>query len=327
MVYRPPARVLAVLELLQAHGRMTGPELARRLEVEVRTIRNYIETLQDLGIPVEAERGRYGAYRLRPGFKLPPLIFTEDEALALTLSLLAARASGLAAGAPAVEGALAKVARVLPAATRARLQAIARTVIFAGDAARPAPPPATLATLSAAVEAGRAVLLRYRSARAQETERAFDPWGVVAHRGTWYTIGHCHARGGQRLFRLDRIVAVAPLDAPFARPAGFDALAATRRALASVPGTWRVEVWLGVPLAAIRLRTSLPDAFLAPTADGTLLRIEVDDLGEIARLLAGLGVPLVIRHPPELRDALHRHALDLARDARRTDGRHGAPPA
>lgn len=86
MTYRPTARVLTVLELLQAHGRMTGAELARRLEVEVRTIRNYIETLRDLGIPVEAERGRYGAYRLRPGYKLPPLIFTEDEALALMLS-------------------------------------------------------------------------------------------------------------------------------------------------------------------------------------------------------------------------------------------------
>src|SRR5215475_11976969 len=96
MVYRPTARVLTVLELLQAHGRMTGGELARRLEVDIRTVRNYVQTLVDLGIPVEAERGRYGAYRLRAGYKLPPLIFTEDESLALTLSLLLARQSGLA---------------------------------------------------------------------------------------------------------------------------------------------------------------------------------------------------------------------------------------
>ncbi|CAA9552224.1 MAG: Helix-turn-helix, type 11 [uncultured Thermomicrobiales bacterium] len=175
MVYRPTARVLTVLELLQAHGRLTGAALAERLEVDIRTVRSYIETIQDLGIPVEAERGRYGAYRLRPGFKLPPLIFSEDEALALTLSLLAARGSSLAANAPAVEGALAKVERVLPEATRARLQAVERTVVFEDDAARPAPPPATVATLSAAVQAGRSVHLRYRSARAQETERAFDP--------------------------------------------------------------------------------------------------------------------------------------------------------
>jgi predicted DNA-binding transcriptional regulator YafY len=89
LVYRPTARVLAVLALLQSHGRMTGAQLARRLEVDIRTVRNYVETLIDLGIPVEAERGRYGAYRLMPGFKLPPLMFTEDEALALTLGLKA----------------------------------------------------------------------------------------------------------------------------------------------------------------------------------------------------------------------------------------------
>ena len=107
MVYRPTARVLTVLELLQSHGRMTGAELARRLEVDIRTVRNYVQTLIDLGIPVEAERGRYGAYRLRAGYKLPPLIFTEDEALALTLSLLIARESGLATTEPAFEGVLA----------------------------------------------------------------------------------------------------------------------------------------------------------------------------------------------------------------------------
>ncbi len=91
MVYRPTARVLTVLELLQARGRMTGAALAERLEVDVRTVRKYVETLQDLGIPVEAERGRYGGYRLRPGFKLPPLMLNDDEALAITLGLLAAR--------------------------------------------------------------------------------------------------------------------------------------------------------------------------------------------------------------------------------------------
>src|SRR3954467_15568885 len=160
MVYRPTARVLTVLELLQSYGRMSGAELARRLEVDIRTVRGYIETLQDLGIPVEAERGRYGAYRLRPGFKLPPLIFTEDEALALTLSLLLARQSGLATTAPAVAGVLAKVERVLPATTRARVQAVEQTVVFASGASQVTPPAATVAALSAAVQAGQSVRLR-----------------------------------------------------------------------------------------------------------------------------------------------------------------------
>src|SRR5579859_2287859 len=109
---------------------MGGPELAARLEVNLRTVRRYINMLQDLGIPIQAERGRHGGYRLRPGFKLPPLMFTEDEALALTLGLLTARRLGLAAAAPAVEGALAKVERVMPATLRDRVQAVQETLVF-----------------------------------------------------------------------------------------------------------------------------------------------------------------------------------------------------
>ena len=111
-MYFPTTRVLTILELLQSHYRLSGPELAERLEVNTRTVRRYITMLQDLGIPVEAERGRHGSYRLRPGFKLPPLMFTEDEALSLTLGLLVARRLGLTsavAAVPAVESAIAKI--------------------------------------------------------------------------------------------------------------------------------------------------------------------------------------------------------------------------
>ena len=84
-----------MLELLQARGRVGGPELARRLEVGERTVRRYVAMLQEMGVPVEAERGRYGAYTLRPGFKLPPMMFTDEEAIALALGLLSARRLGL----------------------------------------------------------------------------------------------------------------------------------------------------------------------------------------------------------------------------------------
>src|SRR5260370_41845183 len=73
IVYRPTARVLTGLELLEAQGRRTRTELARRQEVDIRTVRNYIQTLADLGVPISAERGSYGAYILRPGYKLPVL--------------------------------------------------------------------------------------------------------------------------------------------------------------------------------------------------------------------------------------------------------------
>ena len=92
----PTTRVLALLELLQTYGRLSGPQLSQRLGVGERTVRRYMTLLADLGIPVEAARGRTGGYRLRPGFKLPPLMFSEDEALALVLGLLFVRQSGLA---------------------------------------------------------------------------------------------------------------------------------------------------------------------------------------------------------------------------------------
>jgi len=112
--------VLALLELLQTYGRMSGPARSRRLGVGERTVRRYMILLADLGIPVEAGRGRHGGYRLRPGYKLPPLMCSEDEALALVLGLLVVRQSGLA-GTPAdVGGALGKVERVMPDALRAR---------------------------------------------------------------------------------------------------------------------------------------------------------------------------------------------------------------
>ena len=93
--YHPTTRVLAVLELLQAHGRISGPEMARRLDVDARTLRRYIAILEEFGIPITAERGRYGGYALVAGFKLPPMMFTDDEALALSVGLLAARSLGL----------------------------------------------------------------------------------------------------------------------------------------------------------------------------------------------------------------------------------------
>jgi predicted DNA-binding transcriptional regulator YafY len=120
----PASRVLAMLELLQAHRSMTGGDLAARLAVDERTIRRYAGTLAELGIPVTAERGRYGGYRLLPGFKLPPLMLTGDEAVAVVLGLVAADRLGLAVDAPASAAAEAKITRVLPAALADRLAAL-----------------------------------------------------------------------------------------------------------------------------------------------------------------------------------------------------------
>src|SRR4029450_8187495 len=113
-----------ILELLQTHVELSGEALARRLEVETRTIRRYIMMLQDMGMPIEATRGPGGGYRLRTGFTRPPLMFTEEEATALVLGLLGTAWLEVELSAVAVEGALAKVSRVLPGRARQRVQAM-----------------------------------------------------------------------------------------------------------------------------------------------------------------------------------------------------------
>jgi predicted DNA-binding transcriptional regulator YafY len=319
LVYRPTARVLTVLELLQARGRMTGAELARRLEVDIRTVRNYIETLIDLGIPVEAERGRYGAYRLRPGYKLPPLIFTEDEALALTLSLIVARQAGIEQASPALEGVFAKVERVLPQATRARIQAVERTLTYEKSDQHPAPSAPAVLMLSSAIQSGRRVRLHYRSAREAVTERPFDPYGIANHRGFWYVIGYCHLRAGQRLFRLDRILHVEMLDETFLRPASFDALEVVQHALATVPRVWHIEIWLQTTLEEVQRLTRFPKAQFEEAHQGVIVRGDVEDLPWATRLLAGLGMPFIILSPPELRTVMRDYLLTMARYAESTE--------
>src|SRR5689334_24911372 len=94
---RPTARVLSLLELLQSGGTRTVADLAGRLGVDERTVRRYVAHLLDLDVPVESVRGRYGGYRLAPGFRMPPLMLTDAEALAVLLGMLAARRAGLTA--------------------------------------------------------------------------------------------------------------------------------------------------------------------------------------------------------------------------------------
>jgi predicted DNA-binding transcriptional regulator YafY len=281
------------------------------LEVDVRTARRYVEALQDLGIPVEGERGRYGAYRLRPGFRLPPLMLTEDEALAVVLGLLAARRLGLGAAAPSVESTLAKIGRVLPAAVRERVKAVEEALVLTFRPGGPAPDGAVVLTLGMAVRADRRVSVRYRSAEGEETEREFDPYGLVCREGLWYVTGHCHLRRARRLLRVDRILSVELRDERFDRPADFDALGEVERAIAGARGDWSVEVLLETTLAEAQQAVSPIVATLEAVPDGVLLRSSTSDLDWMARYLAGRGFPLAVRQPPQLREALRRHAAAI----------------
>lgn len=308
-MYFPTTRVLTVLELLQSHGRMSGSDLAKRLEVNSRTIRRYITMLQDLGIPVESERGRHGSYRLRPGFKLPPLMFTNEEALALTLGLLAARKFHLMEAAPAIEGALAKVERVLPAELQQQIKAVQETLVFDTDPAETRPSPDIITRLSMSAQAGERVLIRYRSWRGNETERELDPYALVYQSSRWYAIGYCHHREELRMFRLDRIITIERRFEKFERPDDFDPLGYVARSLAMMPSTWLIEIVLDAPLEELQQQLPQTLATLELIEEGVLLRCWAGSLEWFALILLGLNYPMKIRQPAELRDVLR----DLAK--------------
>ena len=322
-MYHPTTRVLTVLELLQAHPALSGAELAARLEVDRRTVRRYIVMLQDLGIPIEATRGTYGSYQLRPGFKLPPLMLSDDEALAVTLALLAARHQGSALDALASEGALVKIERVLPVNLRTRLHALAAVVAY-----RPAPPPppldgAVLLQLSTAAQTGRRVRLRYQS-RGGETLRDLDPYGMVCFGERWYTVGWCHLRQDVRVFRVDRVREVALETATFSRPAGFDSLKHVLDVVALAPWGWAVEVLLETTLEHAQQRIPPGSAQLEAVAEGVVLRSNVAKLSWLARALLLVECPFVVRRPPELRDELRQLAAEVRALAERAGGADGA---
>jgi predicted DNA-binding transcriptional regulator YafY len=313
-------RLLTLLELLQARREMGGEEIAQRLEVTPRTVRRYIRGLQEMGIPIEAERGRAGGYRMRPGFKLPPLMFTNEEALVLVLGLLAAERLGLATSGLAVEGALAKLDRVLPETLRDRLRAAQETLqLGLGDPEqeRGHADGETVLTLSAAARNGVRLRFRYRSSRGEESERFLDPYGIAFHNGRWYVAGWDHLREAMRTFRLDRILDIEPTRESFEAPEGFDLMDEIHRSMASVPYRWSAEVRLEISLEEARRLVNPSVGTIEPMdGGGVRLRIGADDLEWIVRRLCLLGVAFTVIDPPELRDAVLREAGRLAVCAR-----------
>jgi predicted DNA-binding transcriptional regulator YafY len=317
-MYHPTTRVLAVLELLQTHGRMSGADMARRLEVDGRTLRRYIAMLEQIGIPITSERGRHGGYALMPGFKLPPMMFTDDEALALSLGLLAARGLGLAEAAPAVASAQAKLERIMPDGLRRRVGAIDETVrldLRSRSYRSEAPADnAALTALSLAAKDGRRVHLHYR-AGGVDSERDVDTYGLAYYGGYWYAVGHCYLRGGMRTFRLDRVLRVKTVPGVIRRPADFDALEHLRLSVAAMPRKFAATVLLKTELETARQALMDTIGLFEQAADGVLLHNQSDDLAWFARQLASVPFEVVVLEPEELRVELRTVAERLLRSA------------
>lgn len=304
-------RLLTLLELLQAYRRLSAREIAQRLEVDVRTVRRYVAGLQEVGIPVEGERGAAGGYRLRPGFRLPPLMFSNEEALAVVLGLLAAQHLGMLAQGVAVEGAMAKLDRVLPDQLRGRVRAAQGSLALPEAMARGTADPSLVLQLSAAAGDGQRVQLRYKAADGKVTDRRLDPYGVAFQSRAWYLVGWDHLRSDLRTLRLDRIVHCQVTAERFRRPKKFDVRAHVQEAIARAPWRWEAEVLLETSLRQARRRVPPTVGVLEERADGVLLRLGAEELDWIARFLAGLDVPFRVLRPDELRAVLAAHCQRL----------------
>ncbi len=303
-MYHPTSRVLTVLELLQSRPSITGPELAERLEMDVRTVRRYINHLQDVGIPVEANIGRHGGYRLRPGFKLPPLMFTEEEATAVILGLLTSTWLEIEQSPVAIEGAMAKVSRVLPLQARERLQAISSHLVLSPQHHQPRPDASLLIDLSEAIQASQRVAIDYFSLEHKRTHRNVEPYGVSGWRGHWYLVGYCCLRRDYRVFRLDRIQHAKVLSETFEKAQDFDYEKFVREKDAA--SGISIEVEFQADMDTVRQRISTLYGTLTPTATGVLLQERYDDLEGMARYLMALNLPFIVHRPLELREALLR---------------------
>lgn len=316
----PAGRVLTLLELLQSGGVRTAAELAERLGVDERTIRRYVEHLLDLEIPVESVRGRYGGYRLARGFRLPPLMLGDDEALAVLLGLLEGRRSGLtAAFGPASETAAAKIRRVLPTRLGERLQAVLDSVVFTGEPREDSTLDATvLLTISGAVADCRPITIAYGG----RTDRTVHPYAIVSHGDRWYLRALDPAIGEVRTFRLDRIGGARTLPGSFEPP---DEDPAQSLLTGFATADYRYEVAIRVQGTVEQIRTRFPASVAviegAEDQPGwNRLAIRAERLDWIPPTLAALDLPFEIEHPAELRDLVRAFAERLAARAR------GGPP-
>ncbi|GAB6897058.1 WYL domain-containing protein [Kineosporia succinea] len=310
-VTRPTSRVLALLEILQSGGTRRVAELAVKLGVDERTVRRYAEHLVELGIPVQSERGRYGGYRLAAGWRMPPLMLTDDEAVAVMIGLVVGRRAGLVPDSTAAESALAKLQRVLPGAGRDGLEALLATAAFTASAPSPGPvETAVLLALASAAHTGHPVSLGYTDRGGRASSRTVRPLSVVGHTGRWYLLASTQ-NDEQRTFRLDRISSVTREPGSPVEPWIADPAAALLASLAETP--WKHEVSFRVR-GDVERHLPVGLATVEPMADAPgwfRVHLNAERLDWVPALIAGLGREFVVEEPAELRDLMRDFARRL----------------
>ncbi len=272
---------------------------------------------------MRAVRGRYGGYRL------PPLMLSDDEALAVLLGLVAGRRAGLTTTERAAnETASAKIQRVLPKHIARRLDALLEALAFTDQPGEfDTPDAGVLLTIADAVRHRRPVSVRHTDRGGRRSERTLHAYGIVAHGGRWYVTGKDAQVGEDRTFRLDRIADARALPGSFEAPVGPGPAQRVLSGLATAE--YRHQVTLRIHGTVEQIRAHLPAGVACLEEHDSVagedraaerwLRVEprAERLDWLPPVLASLGRPFVIERPDELRDLVIELADRLTSYARR----------
>jgi predicted DNA-binding transcriptional regulator YafY len=303
------ARLLRLLSLLQARADWSSQELADRLGVTTRTVRNDVQRLRSLGYPVHASPGVGGGYRLGADAALPPLLLDDEEAVAVAVGLRTAAAGGVTGIQETSVRALAKLEQVLPSRLRHRVNALqAATVEIA--ASGPTVDPEVLTAIAGACRDYQRLRFDYRDHDGSATIRTVEPHRLVHDRGRWYLVAWDVDRADWRTFRADRIqprVPTGPRFAPRELPGG-DVATYLLRGVGSATWRYRARVRVHAPAAAITGR--LPPAVLVEAIDEHTCMINVgsDTPQMLAVYLGMLDADFEVGEPSELLEQLRRLA-------------------
>ncbi len=289
-------RLFGILLLLQRKRRVRAEDMARIYEVSERTIYRDMLALNQIGVPIVSLPGV--GYELVEGYYLPPLLFSPSEASALFLSarmLMAHTAGRLSADA---EGALAKIAVVLPGGMRQEAERLAETIEFVMPPVRFDADDTRLTTLQQAIKQRRVVRLLYHSYyRDQTTERDIEPHYLTYTNGTWYINGYCRLRNDMRAFRFDRIERLAML------PDEFEPHAPQAAERDTIDARVRFEA---DTIRWVRERQHYAFQMEVPALDGhgVIMSYRVHRISELVPWLLSWGAAAQAIDPPELRDAI-----------------------
>lgn len=308
-------RLISIILMLQRRGTLKASELAEELGVSERTVHRYMGMLDELGIPIYSERGPYGGFSLVRGYKLPPLIFTPEEATALYLGAELVKNIWGASYFDAAVGATAKLDNVLPDDLLSEVKQVQRGLLVTGWLRRDYGPWAPLLDeLRRCVARRRRVELVYRSFRQEVTRRTVDPYALALQWGNWYLVGHCHLRGDLRTFRVDRLQEVQPTGESFEIPADFSAREYLLRMAEERPATYyRVAVRFDSDVAHIVRERHEEWQHLTEHEDGSVtLAFDASDLSWPSRWVLTYQDKATVIGPPELAAMVRDTAQSVA---------------